>query len=469
MEKLEIGIDGVIKTTTYNGTILTCNDPRLRGAFAYNELTEDITLTRPINPMMSELPRIPLVDRVNGDRIQDEHVNYVRTVFDAPPHPKSMGYGLKMSKQDVGISLYHAAIQHRFHPVRRYLEGCEWDGVCRVDELFVKYLDAEDNAYTREIARLLLVAAVTRVYEPGHKFDTAVILESRQGTRKSTMIKVLARDRWFTELDTDIGDRKKTVEQMQGFWFIELPELKSFSMKDANEIKQFISGTVDTVRMAYAHNASKFRRQCVFVGSTNDSRYLPDQTGNRRFWPVRVNVDVIDTEGLDSEMDQIWAEALYLYREMRETQPHGTLPLFLSEGAEKIAQVEQGLRTKDTVESVQSGHISFMLDAPVPISQLVEDQVMDNLDDPGVLVRRNYISVRSLWTDIQGRDASSLTPQNVQQMSRILDSLEEWECIGRKMFQGRREMLYVRRGFDIRKEPYVVVNRGVDDDEEMSF
>jgi hypothetical protein len=442
MDDLELTDEGGFKATAYNAAVLLSNDPRMKGAFALNQLTEDVTLTRKLKPLMDHVPDMALIDRRDGDRIQDSHVEWVRTILSAPAHPQGMGYSLKLGKGDVGAAMHLSAMKHAFHPVRRYLKSLKWDGVKRMDTLFVDYLGAEDNLYHRETARLMLLGAVTRVFEPGHKFDTAVILEGKQGTRKSTLIRTLARGRWFTELDADLSNRQKTVEQMQGFWFVELPELSSFSKKDSNEIKQFISGTNDTVRMAYATHAAKFRRQCVFVGSTNDSQYLPDKTGNRRFWPVAVNVAVIDTEKLDREMDQIWAEVLHEYLAWRKELPkktHEFLPLMLSDAADAIATKEQELRVRDGVEDLMAHDIMRSIDDAVPLGQIDPDQVMDDLDDTRKIVRNVY-TTEEIWSDVLGRPKRELDSRNLFLLGKAMGAVPGWARLGRtshKLLNGR--------------------------------
>jgi hypothetical protein len=161
----------------------------------------------------------------------------------------------------------------------------EWDGTPRIERLFIDYVGAPDDAYHRSVSRLMLIAGVTRVFEPGHKFDFAVILEGLQGKRKSTFIETLAKN-WFSELDGDFEDSKQMVEMMQGAWILEIPELSGFARADVRHIKAFISRTTDKVRLAYERRAKQYDRQCIFIGSTNDDRYLKDDTGGRRYWPV---------------------------------------------------------------------------------------------------------------------------------------------------------------------------------------
>ncbi|WP_095011908.1 virulence-associated E family protein [Tsuneonella mangrovi] len=170
--------------------------------------------------------------------------------------------------------------------------------------MFVVYLGAPDNAYIRDIARIALIAAMTRAYEPDKKFDYAVIIEGLQGRGKSTFIQMLGRN-WFAELDGDFHDMKQMVELMQCAWIMEIPELSGFNRADVRAIKAFISRQEDRARLAYAKRVSEFPMQCVFIGSTNDREYLKDDTGGRRFWPVHCTLDSVNFAAFGKNVDQI--------------------------------------------------------------------------------------------------------------------------------------------------------------------
>lgn len=153
------------------------------------------------------------------------------------------------------------------------------------------------------------------------------ILEGVQGLRKSTFIETLAGGAYYAELEGDIHDRKAMVEKMQGSWILEIPELQGFSRADVNSLKAFVSARFDKVLLAYARRAIEFQRQCIFIGFTNDSEYLRDQTGGRRFWPIFCAVSSIDIERLRTERDQFWAEAVNIMRALR-AEYGDRLPLY---------------------------------------------------------------------------------------------------------------------------------------------
>ena len=200
------------------------------------------------------------------------------------------------------------ARQNTFHPVIDYLDGLRWDGVARIDRWLTTYGGAGETDYTRAVGALFLVAAVRRVRRPGVKFDEMLVLESKQGKDKSTALKVLAvRDEWFTDDLPLNAEGKRVIEALSGKWIVEAGELNGMKKGSAAHLKGFLSRSHDKGRLSYDRREREVPRQCVIVGTTNDSRYLHDTTGNRRFWPVAVGV--FDVDALRRDRDQLWAEA----------------------------------------------------------------------------------------------------------------------------------------------------------------
>lgn len=198
-----------------------------------------------------------------------------------------------------------------YHPVREYLESLEWDGVPRISTWLKDYLGAEGKEpYLSAVSRKFLVAAVARVFEPGKKFDHMLILEGLQGIGKSTVGNILAGDSWFLDSLPDLTDKDAALN-LQGIWVCEMGELANLRRSDVEVTKAFITRRVDKVRPPYGKRYIESRRQCVFFGTTNAEEYLKDKTGNRRFWPVKVND--VDFAALSRDRDQLWAEALFVY------------------------------------------------------------------------------------------------------------------------------------------------------------
>ncbi|HYD04490.1 MAG TPA: VapE domain-containing protein, partial [Reyranella sp.] len=334
---LDLNEEGILKPTLHNLTLILRNDIRTKGIVEYNLFSEEFVQRRPPGIFQRRAkaakPTIQLAesifavkDKVNGDLWTDSKDAGLRVMLEAPR--TQGGYGIRVTDRDLKAAIDIIGTNSAFHPVREYLSGLKWDGRPRVETLFIRYLGAEDNEYSRDVTRLTLLGAVARAFEPGHKFDFATILEGVQGKRKSTFIEILARY-WFVELQGDFSDRKRMIEKTQGSWICELPELTQFGKTDVEEIKAFISAKGDKDRLAYERRAKRFERQFILIGSTNRDEYLRDETGGRRFWPIACTVNEIDTDTFEKEVDQVWAEAVALYREMRQRQPRGTLPLYL--------------------------------------------------------------------------------------------------------------------------------------------
>lgn len=240
--------------------------------------------------------------------------------------------------------LVDQALKNKIHPVKEYLSKLTWDGKPRIDEWLFTYFGAkaqtdDQRRYIRSIGAKTLIAAVRRIREPGCKKDEMLILESVQGTAKSSAIQTLCPNpEWFSD-SLPLGvDPQKVVEQTGGKWIIEAPELHGHRGKEVEAIKAFLSrGTDGPVRLAYAHFATHRKRQFIIIGTTNKSGYLKDSTGNRRFWPVRIGE--INLAALRHDRDQLWAEAAY-----REAQHEST---FLEEELWDVAAVEQEERRSD--------------------------------------------------------------------------------------------------------------------------
>jgi predicted P-loop ATPase len=383
-------------------------------------------------------------DPINGDLWASQHDYAVRTIFEAPR--SQAGYGIKISDRDLKAAVNLVAVANGFHPVREYLDSLKWDGVPRADDMFSRWLGAEDSAYSRSISRLTLLGAVVRVFEPGHKFDFVPILEGLQGKRKSTFIRVLARG-FFSEIEGQFDDRKQMVEKMQGSWILELPELQGFGRHEVQTIKAFVSTQSDKVRLAWETRAKQYHRQCIFIGSTNDGQYLRDDTGGRRFWPIACGIEEIDTDGFEAEVDQIWAEARVAYREMRAAQPTGTLPLYITDAEAKAeALAKQEDRRVLNADDELAGDLAKWLDKPISDpSDFDEDEDIDIMgSEPPKL--RNSICGLEVWCEMLGREKSHYLQAQAQHVGRALRKLPGWYKCSLADTKYGRQMVFRRKG-----------------------
>lgn len=235
--------------------------------------------------------------------IEDHHLIALRIEIDEK-------YDFKPSKDDFWDYVTHRARKNSFHPVREYLDGLEWDRTPRLQNWLSRYGGAPDNEYTRAIGRIVLIAAVRRVRQPGCKFDEMLILEGAQGVQKSSALKALCPDpAWFSDDLPLNADTKRSMEATGGKWIVEAGELKGMSKGDLGHLKGYLSREADKARMAYGRREKVSARQFVIIGTTNDTHYLRDATGLRRFWPVLIAF--FDLKALQKDRDQLWAEAAY--------------------------------------------------------------------------------------------------------------------------------------------------------------
>lgn len=226
-----------------------------------------------------------------------------------------------------------ARAREHFHPVVEYLKALKWDGTPRLDNWLHDYIGVPDAPYSRAVAAKWMLSAVKRVMEPGCQADYTLVLEGGQGKRKSTALRTLCGSEWFTDDLTEIGT-KDSAMQLQGKWFVEVSELDAFHRAEMTTIKSWLVRREDHFRPPYGRRTEDYPRQNVFAATTNKTDWGQDDTGLRRFWPVRVGK--LNIDGIAVARDQLWAEAFFRYGEGEAS--------FLSDVMEEKAAVEQGER-----------------------------------------------------------------------------------------------------------------------------
>lgn len=219
-------------------------------------------------------------------------------------------YGMTPGTTLVDEAVELIARANTYHPVREYLGGLSWDGTPRIDEWLADFMGVPLTEYARRVARWYLIAMVARVMRPGCKFDYCLVLEGRQGRRKSSALRALAGE-WFSDTDLDLSN-KDSMSALRGKWIHEVAEMGSLARAESARQKSFLSRQVDEFRPAYARREIHSPRQLVFAGTTNEWAWNKDPTGGRRFWPVEVG-DMIDVEGLAAARDQLFAEAVHAF------------------------------------------------------------------------------------------------------------------------------------------------------------
>jgi putative DNA primase/helicase len=431
-DQLELDKGGNIVQNLPNAQVIIHNDIRLFDAIAYDDFMKRVVLRRDILSKMETVPPAHCREKSRGDIWQDFHDMTVRAILAAPNGKGKKGYGIdKLAERDLATAVYLTAMRNKFHPIKDYLESVRHDGRSRVDTFFIDYLGVADTPYAREAARAVLVASVCRIFEPGHKFDYAPVLQGPQGIRKSTLIEVLYGIEYFGELTCNLRDTQKIAETIGGIWGLEFPELAAFYKSDHNDAKQFLSAKEDRVRMAYDRRVSVFPRQATFWGTTNDHKYLKDPTGNRRWWPMIICVEEIDTDRLAANRDQIWAEAMAIYREMRAAQPTGKLPLYLRspEAQAEATHLQTEARTRLLFED-WADQIAEWLDTPVSLQQIHNEYGMgERMPDAAAektQVLRMVFRVKDAARYALGIDDTIKNDQMTQNLDRAVSSLPTW-------------------------------------------
>lgn len=203
------------------------------------------------------------------------------------------------------------AHRHEYHPVRDYLRSLEWDGVERLDSVPVWCFHSPDLPIYGVMFRRWAISCVARVMNPGCKVDTTLILVGKQGTKKSSVLAAMAGEQWFADSSIQVTS-KDAYQQLLGVWVYELGELDSLKRAESSAVKQFLAARRDHYRPSYGRNVVDVPRQVVFVGSTNETEFLIDPTGSRRYFPIPC-YGTVDLEAVRTCRDQLWAEALVRY------------------------------------------------------------------------------------------------------------------------------------------------------------
>lgn len=299
---LSLTKNGTVKQTISNCVVALRTDEKTQDMFRYNMLTDKI--------------------EVYGAWWNRSDVNISQTDENNIRMYLENTYELT-SEKGVTRAIDILAHQNEYHPIRDYLNGLKWDGVSRIGELFPRYLGAVRCDYTTEATRLFLLGAIERVFHPGIKFDTMVCLvEDLQGGGKSSMARFLAiRDEWFSDDIRNLDD-ENVYRKLQGHWVIEFSEmLATSSTKTVEAIKSFLSRQKDVYKIPYDRYPHDIPRQCVFIGTTNNTDFLPkDRTGNRRFIPIAINSEAAERHPLENEKEtreyviQCYAEAMEICR-----------------------------------------------------------------------------------------------------------------------------------------------------------
>lgn len=406
LAQLTVNAKGQFEATIDNVGLILLHDPEIKDRYYFDAFRE-----RPV--VAGDLPWQPIATRAT-DCWSDADDAGLRWHLE------------KVYKIDSAVKIRDAVelamLQRTRHPVKEYLESLLWDGVKRADTLFIDYLGAEDNEYTRQVTRKALLGAVARIFRPGCKHDHMLVLVGPQGCRKSTTIAKLGKT-WFSDsLYTLSG--KDAYEQLQGYWLLEMGEMAATRKAELEQIKQFMSKQTDSYRAAYARRTQEHPRQCAFFGSTNDDEFLRDPTGGRRFWPVVVTDRGKEmADSLTEEVvDQIWAEIVVRYEAGEQW--------YLSDKVEAMARKVQ---EEHTEMNGKQGLVENFLDTLLPKDW--DDKDLDQRllfwsggfgdKEEGTELRERVCAIE-VWQELFRGDPKTFTPMQAREINGILRRIPGW-------------------------------------------
>jgi predicted P-loop ATPase len=301
------------------------------------------------------------------------------------------------SREKLDDALRIIFAEREYHPIKQMIEAVKWDGVSRIQTLFIKWLKCEDTAYIREVTRLVFAGGIHRLYNAGCKFDdVAVLIGTKQGEGKSTFVRWLAiQDEFFTEV-TEI-EGQKGIEAIEGAWICEIAELLAVTKtKEVEAVKSYITKLVDRYRRPFDRRTTDHKRQCVFVGTTNKEQFLTDKTGNRRWYPVKTyssGYELFDHEKeIKADIIQAWAEAKHLYDEGK-LKPYADKNLLAEIRAKQADAVEDDYRV-GMIENYCRG--------------------------------REKVCIIEIWQKALGNEFSKPTRKDSNELSLILQMMKGW-------------------------------------------
>ena len=336
------------------------------------------------------------------------------------------------SARNYDIAVTKAVDDRSYHPIREFFETLPaWDGMERADTLLIDYLGAEDTPYVRAVTRKELCAAYCRVYHPGIKFDSMIVLNGDQGIGKSTLIAKLGGEWYSDSLNLSDMNDKTAAEKLQGYWIMEIGELAGMRKADLDKVKAFISRQDDKYRASFGRRVTPHPRQCVFFGTTNSQNgYLRDITGNRRYWNVKVPGNgKYKPWDMDADtVKQVWAEVM-VYAKAGEK-------LYLSPELEDYAKEEQrAAMERDDREGLVQEYLDMLLpDTWNSMDVYKRRDYVRDADDPmrpGGSVRRMEVSNMEIWCECFGKAKEDMKPSDSYAISAIMERIAGWSKTGK--------------------------------------
>lgn len=406
-----------IKPTVLNYGLVFNNDPNLKGLFGRDEFRNEIVFKRRA-PWHSK--DAPLKDCWDDTDDAELRLYLAENYAEMPNMQRTLDYTTRIAREN------------SFHSIRNFLDNLPaWDGVPRMENIFCKFLGAEDDLYTHEVSKHFFIGLIARALNPGCDFQEVVVLQGAQGIGKSRILRMLGGkhgvnptgESWHVALRDQLDD-SHAVDAMRKGWIIELEEFAATSRTDVNAMKGVLSADDITRRFAYDRRARTIKAHWVFVGTTNDDSPLRDQTGNRRFLPIKCyNKESSIVEGMTPEyMKQVLAEAYYNYNKtFPNVDDFDADKLRLSVEIQRLAaQKAAGITQDDGLTTEIKGYVDSKILPDYIWRLLSKEERRKFFVNGGCLIMKDAVAELNLR-----RRARGGTPDDVQSdVNRITSYIE---------------------------------------------
>ena len=415
-ERLVMDRHGVCDATLENLHLIIENDEGLKGRFIYDEFGERILVLMDLPWRKRNPNKRTGIDVFNPAGDFADLMRYIERQYGI--------YSLTKMEQTLQILMN----SRNFHPVKDYLSGLAWDGVKRIDTLFIDYLGVADTEYARAVSRKTLLGAVARIFEPGCEFQWVLTLAGPQGIGKTMILKKLA-GCWFSNSLVSI-EGSRGYEACIGVWINEMAEFAAVKRSEVEPMKNFISSSADKYRKPYAKTTTENPRSCIFIGTTNERNFLKGMGGDRRFWPV-VCMETeplfsVHTDLTEKIISQVWAEAVAAFQSGEQ--------LHLEDRIESLANRMQ----KEHVEiDERKSMVEEFLERKLPADWESRDLqsrriwLSDSLvNESGTEVRQTF-TIKEIFAECFGRDPLECDTRQSRPIAHIVAQLDGWEATGK--------------------------------------
>lgn len=355
----------------------------INASFVYDEFADQILMLR--------CPRWEDPEKFSPREINDEDFFMISCHLER--------VGMKVGVDVARHACLKTAKESKINPPRDYFETLKWDGIPRLDFWLKDFMGAnsQPQEYLALVGAKWLIGSVSRIYNPGAKFDSMIVFEGKQRIGKSLALQYLATFNGHKYFGDNFGDihNKDTLMTLQGKLIIEVGEMASFKKAENNDKKAFITRQEDEYRPPYGRTVMRRPRYFVLAGTTNETEdgYLTDDTGNGRYWPVRC--DEIDLDGLQQVKEQLWAEAIYRFKTGERTW-------LLKEQLDVAMQQQDSRMVEDAWQSKIEGFLRS--EYTITVDEICNKLELKPRDINNIAKNRIKKCLRALgWKDARGK------------------------------------------------------------------